>query len=43
MGCATQFACPRQPTPMGSEFTSFVAAFRDNWVVRAKENNIVAS
>ena len=34
---------PRDPVPMGAEFTSFVAAFRDNWVARAKENNIVAS
>jgi tripartite-type tricarboxylate transporter receptor subunit TctC len=33
---------PREPVPMGAEFTSFVAAFRDNWVARAKENNIVA-
>jgi tripartite-type tricarboxylate transporter receptor subunit TctC len=34
---------PREPAPMGADFTSFVAVFRDNWVARAKENNIVAS
>ena len=33
---------PRDPLPMGADFASFVAAFRDNWVARAKENNIVA-
>ena len=32
----------RSPAPMGADFASFVAAFRDTWVARAKENNIVA-
>jgi len=36
-------SAPRQPTPMGADFARFVAEFRDNWVARARENNIVAS
>jgi tripartite-type tricarboxylate transporter receptor subunit TctC len=36
-------SAPREPTPMGAEFARFVAEFRDNWVARARENNIVAS
>ncbi len=35
-------SAPRTPTPMGAEFAAFVAAFRDNWVARARENNITA-
>lgn len=33
----------RNPAPVGAEFTSLVSSFRDHWVARAKENNIVAS
>ena len=33
----------REPAPTDADFTAFVTAFRDNWVARAKENNITAS
>jgi tripartite-type tricarboxylate transporter receptor subunit TctC len=36
-------SAPRQPTPIGAEFSAFVAAFRDAWVARARENGITAS
>jgi len=34
---------PREPTPVGAEFARFVAAFRDEWVAKARALGIVAS
>lgn len=34
---------PREPTPVGADFARFVAAFRDEWVAKARALNIVAS
>jgi tripartite-type tricarboxylate transporter receptor subunit TctC len=32
---------PRSPTPMGADFTRFVASFRDHWVTMARAEGIV--
>ena len=34
---------PRNPAPVGAEFTRFVASFRDHWVAMARAEGIVAS
>lgn len=34
---------PREPTPMGADFTRFVAAFRDEWVGKTRALGIVVT